>query len=304
VSGVLAVAVAGLIVGHESPRVTSAGSRLQATAVWRLVDFLLEGFVFLLIGQQLVPVIRGLGVYPVRTVVVASALTVGVVLLVRPLWLVVTQSLPRALHTRLGGDPGREDKRLSGREVVIMSWAGTRGVITLAAISTLPLALPGGPFGSRDLLLFCAYLVVLVTLLGQGSTFTAVVRAAGLRASPAADARTRNEARAAAAQAGLARLEQLADEGDCPADILAALREALDRRAERYRRRLDLLESAEDGEVPESPRYDAAVRARRTVIEAQRDELLRWRDAGRLPDAELRVLERELDHEERILPGS
>jgi CPA1 family monovalent cation:H+ antiporter len=304
VSGVLAVAVAGLIVGHETPRVTSAGSRLQAVAVWRLVDFLLEGFVFLLIGQQLVPVMRGLRAYPIETVVAASLLTVGIVLLVRPLWLVVTQSLPQALHTRLGGESAREEKRLSGREVLIMSWAGTRGVITLAAISTLPLAAQGAPFESRDLLLFCAYLVVLVTLLGQGSTFSLVVRATGLRASPAAEAVTRNEARAAAVQAGLIRLDQLAEDDDYPADVLAGLRDILARRAERYRRRLDLLESAEDGEVPESPRYDAAVRARRAVIEAQRDELLRWRDAGRLPDAGLRVLERELDHEERILPGS
>jgi CPA1 family monovalent cation:H+ antiporter len=230
-------------------------------------------------------------------------LTVGVVLLLRPLWLLVTQSLPRALHTRLGGS-GHDDKRLSGREVLIMSWSGTRGVITLAAISTLPLTVRGAPFQARDLLLFCAYLVVLVTLLGQGSTFSLVVRLAGLRASAAAEAVTRNEARAAAVQAGLARLELLAEEHDCPEDILEGLRETLNRRAERYQRRLDLLETAEDGEVPESPRYDAAVRARRSVIEAQRDELLRWRDAGRLPDAGLRVLERELDHEERILPGS
>ena len=64
VSGVLAVVVAGLIIGHDTPRAVSGASRLQTTAVWRLVDFLLEGFVFLLIGQQLPKVVRGLQALP------------------------------------------------------------------------------------------------------------------------------------------------------------------------------------------------------------------------------------------------
>jgi monovalent cation/hydrogen antiporter len=75
VSGVLAVAVAGLMVGHDTPRFTSGASRLQVSAVWRLVDFLLQGFVFLLIGQQIVPVVRGLRAYPAPTV--AAAVAVG-----------------------------------------------------------------------------------------------------------------------------------------------------------------------------------------------------------------------------------
>src|SRR6201995_1607339 len=108
VSGVLAVAVAGLMVGHDTPRFTSGASRLQVSAVWRLVDFLLQGFVFLLIGQQIVPVIRGLRPYPASTITAAVLVTVGVVLLLRPVWLILTQHLPGALHTRLGVQgPGR-----------------------------------------------------------------------------------------------------------------------------------------------------------------------------------------------------
>ena len=113
VSGVLAVAVAGLMVGHDTPRFTSGASRLQVSAVWRLADFLLQGFVFLLIGQQIVPVVRGLRAYPASTVAAAVAVTVGVVLLLRPLWLVLTQHLPRALHTRLGGIPRRASSTAS-----------------------------------------------------------------------------------------------------------------------------------------------------------------------------------------------
>src|SRR5689334_15925615 len=80
VSGVLAVVVAGLIIGHHNPSWASGASRLQTGAVWRLVDFLLEGFVFLLIGQQLPTVISGLKDYTSSTIVIASSITVGVVL--------------------------------------------------------------------------------------------------------------------------------------------------------------------------------------------------------------------------------
>ena len=302
VSGVLAVAVAGLMVGHDTPRYTSGASRLQVSAVWRLADFLLEGFVFLLIGQQIGPVVRGLRAYPASTVAVAVAVTVGVVLLLRPLWLVTTQHLPGALRTRLGSGTRSRSERaqsrpaLSGREIIVLSWAGTRGVISLAAIFTLPLTVDSGrPFPDRDLLLFCTFVVVVVTLVGQGVTFGPIARALGVHADPADAAELRNEARAAATQAALDRLDQLAEDPELPAHELAGLRSTLETRLWRYR------QDEEDPEVSPvgSAGHEAVLDARRAVIDAEREELLRWRDAGRLPETTLRILQRELDHEER-----
>jgi len=304
VSGVLAVVVAGLIIGHDAPRMATGASRLQTSAVWRLVDFLLEGLVFLLIGQQLPAVVRGLGDYRPATIVTAVAVSVLVVLVLRPLWLILTQSLPRSLHTRLGGegsDTGSRwlDRALNAREVAALSWAGTRGVITLAAIFTLP-----KPFPDRDLLLFCAFVVVVVTLIGQGLTFAPLVRRLGLRANEADKVRQRNEARSAAVQAALDRLDeiQLEQHDHLEDHAIETMRRQLRHRLDRYRRRLDLLESADSDEVPSSPQYEAALLVRRAVIDAEREELLRWREAGRLSDQGLRVLERELDHAERLLP--
>jgi Na+/H+ antiporter len=305
VSGVLAVVVTGLIVGHDTPRRASGASRLQTAAVWRLADFLLEGFVFLLIGQQLPAVIRGLRSYPSATILAAGCLTVGIVIFLRPAWLIGTQALPRRLRLRLGArDPG-DQGRLSAPEVAALSWAGTRGVISLAAIFSLPLATDAGrPFPDRDLLIFCTYLVVLVTLLGQGLTFAVLARALGLRADFADQARVRNEARTAAVTAAQRRLDELAgddnEDGDVSDEVIAELRASLERRAARYRQRLDQLED-EDSDAPLPPGYLAAIEARRSVIDAQREELLRWRDAGRLPDASLRVLQHELDLEEDSL---
>ncbi len=305
VSGVLAVAVAGLMIGHNTPRFTSGASRLQATAVWHLADFLIQGFVFLLVGQQIAAVIRGLRAYPASTITTAVIVSLGVVLLLRPLWLILTQSLPHTVHTRRGRVTPRDDDHLTGREVVVLSWAGTRGVISLAAIFTLPLVVSGGaPFPKRDLLLFCTYLVVVVTLVLQGITFAPLARALGVRADPADAVLLRAEARAASVKAGRARLNQIASDGGAPEPALASLRASLDRKTRRYQQLLDRLETTEDDDTgpPASPDYEAAVQARRAVIDAQREELLRWRDAGHLPDSSLRILERELDHEERTLP--
>jgi monovalent cation/hydrogen antiporter len=281
VSGVLAVAVAGLMIGHDTPRFTSGASRLQTSAVWRLADFLLQGFVFLLIGQQIVPVLHGLHAYSPGTIITAVAVSLAATVLLRPVWLVVMTASLRAVPARL-----------TAREIGVLSWAGTRGVISLAAIFTVPLAVSAQqPFPGRDLLLFCTFLVVIVTLVGQGLTFGLVTRLLGVRADPADEASLRWEARAAAVRAGLARLDQLAASAEIGGPALATLRVSLEHGEGLYRRQSPL--AADD---------DAALQARREVIDAQREELLRWRDAGHLPDASLRVLQRELDHEERTLP--
>ncbi|OBB85563.1 Na+/H+ antiporter [Mycobacterium colombiense] len=316
-SGVLAVVVCGLIVGHDSPRLESGATRLQTRAVWRLVNFLLEGLVFLLIGHQLPAILDDLGGYQLSTIVVAVSVTVAVVLVVRPLWLLLTQSLPQPLRTRLGNVSrsdgadaeaarrrDRNSERLSGREVFVLSWAGTRGVVSLAAIFAVPFVTDGhAPFPDRDLLLFCTLVVVLVTLIGQGITFGPLVRALGLRADATDELRLRNRARAAAVQAALDRLDSLdqQDSADVDPRVIDSVRQQLSARLERYRHRLDLLSDAE--ETPTSPGYyEAAVGIRRAAIDAQRDELVRWRDAGMLPDQSLRAIERELDHEEGTLP--
>ncbi|MEV6349974.1 Na+/H+ antiporter [Actinoplanes sp. NPDC051851] len=310
VSGVLAVVVAGLIVGHDTPRYATGASRLQTSAVWRLIDFLLEGLVFLLIGQQMLTVKDDLSQYDTGTIVIALVITLGVVLLFRPLWLVLTQLLPRSLHMRLGGQEDDDENAegtggkprqepLSGKEVTALSWAGTRGVITLAAVYTLP-----ADFPNRELLLFCAFAVVLVTLIPQGLTFAPLVRWLGLKANHTDEARRRNEARSAAVRAALDRLDDIQSEhhDHVEDDAIETMRKQLRIRMDRYRHRLDLLEQVDSHEVPKSPQYEAALMVRQAVIDAEREELLRWRDAGRLDDENLRMLNRELDHEELVLP--
>jgi CPA1 family monovalent cation:H+ antiporter len=146
---------------------------------------------------------------------------------------------------------------------------------------------------------------VLVTLVGQGLTFGPLARALRLRVDQADEARLRNEARVAAAEAAVARLDELEAEqhDDLDDQAIARIRDQLRARQSRYRRRLALLDTSEAGEIPLSPTYEAALRVRRAALDAQRESLLHWRDVGRLPDESLRILERELDHEEGLLPA-
>jgi len=320
-SGVLAVVVCGLIVGHDLPRTESSATRLQTRAVWRLVNFLLEGFVFLLIGQQLPRILHRLSSYPLPTIIAAVGGTLAVVLLVRPLWLLITQILPRPLHSRLGDVAGsypdgsadcapgrfareRMSRRLSLREVVVLSWAGTRGVVSLAAIFTVPLMTETGePFPERDLLLFCTLVVVLVTLIGQGLTFAPVARALGIRAKPADESRLRKLAGIAAIRAAIERLDALEEQSHTTfgRNAIESVRSQLSDQLKTRQLQLDVLEMTDIDDIPDFPDDEALLETRRAAIDAQREELVRWRDAGMLSDQGLRALGRALDHEEGML---
>jgi CPA1 family monovalent cation:H+ antiporter len=284
-SGVLAVVVAGLVLGHAPPGISSGPARLQTRAVWLLLDFLLEGLVFLLIGQQLPTVLRALDNYPTGQLAAAAGVTVAGVLVVRPLWLLLGRRVPEWLR---GG------RGLTGKEVVALSWAGTRGVITLVAAFALPLQAHGAPLPNRDLMLFCAYVVVLVTLVGQGLTFGPLLSALKLPMNAAGERRTRIEARLAAARVAADQLDEICAAEHVPSDIAERVRRVARSQIARQTHNLETLESEEDtdqmtGEV---------ARLRRLYINAQREELQRWRDAGRLSDRGLRELDRELDIED------
>lgn len=283
-SGVLAVVIAGLLLAHQAPAIESGAARLQTRAVWALADFLLEGFVFLLIGEQFKVVIDGIGPYQTSTVAAAVGVTVAVVLVIRPLWLFGTRRLIEGRGTGA-----------STRELIALSWSGTRGVITLAAAFALPLAFP-----SRDLLLLCAYAVVIVTLVGQGLTLSPLLRALGVAAPADDERRTRAAARLAAIDAALRRLEDIGREEKPHSAVVARMGELYrDRRRRAHARLAWVADPPLDGRDEET--VEAFGRLRRALLDAEREELVRWRDGGRITDADFRRLQRELDHEEGML---
>lgn len=317
-SGVLAVVVCGLIVGHDLPRAESGASRLHTRAVWRLVNFLLEGFVFLIIGQQLPHIMKGLDDYSTSTIVGGEyhhrggAVDAAAVVIGQP-------DFAAAVAHPSRGCPGpdeswasdstelslnRNAQRLNAPEVFVLSWAGTRGVVSLAAIFTVPLVTESdAPFPCRDLLLFCTLVVVLVTLIGQGLTFAPLARALGIGAKPADASRLRKLASMAALRAAIDRLDALKAQSPSTIERQAndTVSAQLSAQLKSRQRQLDALEIAETDDTPALPNDEALLIIRRAAIDAQREELVRWRDAGMLPDQGLRTLGRGLDLEEGML---
>ncbi|WP_433240203.1 Na+/H+ antiporter [Streptosporangium sp. CA-135522] len=292
VSGVIAVVIVGLYIGHRMPS-AGFGTRILSDAVWRVVDFFLESVVFVLIGLQLWPIMKALeGADPWKLAGMALAVFAAAVL-ARVVWVVPSIYLPRVLSRKVRD---REPHAPSWQNVVIVSWAGMRGVVSLAAAFALPAGFPG-----RDTLLFLTFVVVIGTLLIQGMSFPALIRR--LKISNEQEIYTDNLAEAAAQQAaaaaGLARLEELVAEG--VADVHEEVVQQLMSRSER--RALTAWERLGGGTGPEGEETPSTVyrRLRREMLAAERVVFVRLRDEGRVDDEVLRRVMQELDFEEATL---
>jgi CPA1 family monovalent cation:H+ antiporter len=204
-SGVLAVVACGLYLSRRSSGFFSPGVRLQAWAVWDALNFILNGLVFVLIGLQLPYVLSGIHGYKLSELMLYGAMFSVLVIALRMVWafpgsFVAYQIRTHLLHQRMfKPTPGG---------VLVVGWTGMRGVVALAAAIALPQTLANGsPFPHRDLIIFLAFVVILVTLVLQGLTLPPLVRLLGL-----ADAPERNleeqDARRQIVEVALAYLEK------------------------------------------------------------------------------------------------
>jgi len=222
-SGVLAVVITGLVVGYRRSVDVSAQVRLNENATWGALRFLLEGIVFGLIGLQFLDIVGALDSSP-SEVVLALVAVLGTVLLVRPIWLfagyLVSHWVP-VMHPRL-----------SARETAVLSWAGMRGVVSLAAAQTLPADTP-----LRPLLLVCAVGVIFATLVVQGLTLPMVIRWVGApRRDPAVAAQARHTAQERATASVLRTIARRVDADDLSEELAERIRELAELRAWRSAR--------------------------------------------------------------------
>lgn len=283
-SGVLAVVVTGLLVGHKAPVLLSARSRVLEQANWATVQFVLENSVFLLIGLQAKTIVDDLAVSDIglgRVSLVAVAV-LGAVIVLRIVWV-----FPVTYASRLVPRVARNDPAPPWRVPALISWAGMRGVVTLAAVFVLP---PDTP--QREVLILVALVVTAGTLLLQGSTLPWLVRRLGM-AGPDRAEDTLAEAALfqRAAREGLAELDRLLT-GDEPPEVVERLR----------RRGLDRADAVWErlGATSETPSAIYA-RLRGRMIDAERTEVLVARDSGEVPDEVLRTVLGALDVEETVL---
>ncbi|MDR2566521.1 MAG: sodium:proton antiporter [Bifidobacteriaceae bacterium] len=176
-SGVLAVVAAGFFIGQAAPRTTVA-TRLHEEPIWASLDLMLESFTFALIGLQLRWVIKDVNDshQSLRAAILLSLSVLLVALAIRPAYIYATEVLVRSkwVRRRRGATPY---KPLTGRELVVTSWAGMRGVVTLAAAAAIPVVADGAPFAERATIQLAAYTVAIGTLLIQGLTLPSLIKA-------------------------------------------------------------------------------------------------------------------------------
>ncbi|MET3983044.1 Na+/H+ antiporter [Streptomyces sp. PvR034] len=285
-SGVTSVVVAGVVMGGSGDRLTSARIRLQLHAVYGTVVFLLESVVFSLIGLSLPGLIRELGdenrLWPLYALALACTLVAVRVLWVYPL---------SALLQRKGG---RDET--DWRVPAVLSWAGTRGVMPLAAALSIPIAAADGtPLAQRPLVLVLTSSVVVVTLVVQGFTLAPVVRLSGIALEPDHTEREEAGARLNLAEAGLRRLDELSGLEAAPEAVLERLRRALQARLDHAQDRLG------DDDGPGESADQVYRQLRRDLIDKEAVELQRLYDDHRISDTTRRRLQRSLDLEEARL---
>jgi CPA1 family monovalent cation:H+ antiporter len=287
-SGIVAVVVTGLLLGHKMPVLMSAASRLQMDAFWRLVSFLLEGLVFLLVGLQLRTVLSGRET-PLGTMVGVTAAVLATLVVTRYVWLYPATYLPRRI-------PGirRRDPDPPIQAPTVIAWAGMRGVVTLAAALALPAAGTGKgqvPY-PRDLFIFIAFAVIVVTLLLFGTTLPVVARLLKVPGDdPTQDFLSEAAVQQAAARAARERLEAKAD--GAPPSVVDRLRQGIEDRTNAAWERLGSAER----ETPSA----AYGRLRQEMIDAEREVFRVARDEGRIAEEVLVRAYRDLDLEESLL---
>ncbi len=294
VSGVLAAVTVGIYMGRLTSVLTSPTTRIQGNAVWEIVQFLLNSALFVLVGLQLPEILDGIGDVETSKLLLDGALIAGTVMAIRLLWVFPFSYLPRLLVGKANRKPAPP-----WRNILIVGWTGMRGAVSLAAALALPLITDAGDaFPERELITFLTFSVILATLLIQGLTLPPLIHFLGVDDSDEALELEELEARRRAAEAALARLEELTGEDWVMDDTAERIRGVFSYRHRRFSARID--DGDGRSEVYEA-RSESFQRLTRELLEAQRSQLIEMRNDGEINDTVLRVLERELDLEDSRL---
>ena len=261
VSGVLAAVTIGVYMGWYTPQLTNVQTRLSGNSFWEILTF---------------------HVNVLRDAVVVAVAVVVIRLIFVPIFTYVPRLLFRSIRER--------DPYPPWQAPVIISWAGFRGAVSLAAALALPTDVPG-----RDLILFLTFAVILVTLVGQGLSLPWLIRLLRLEDDGQAE-REDAKARVRAAEAALERLEELAVEDWVRDDTAERMRGQYRFRTNRFRARYHGID--EDGVEERSAAYQ---RLRRELLDAERRAVVELRNAGTITEAVMQRVQRDIDLEDSRL---
>jgi len=296
-SGVFSVVVCGLYVSRKSSTLFAPGARLQILAVWEALTFIMNGIVFVLIGLQMPFVLAAIrGQFGWGTLLEYGLAFSGLLIVLRLVWMYPASWLAHVIQKKVLGHP---EPWPGAKSIFVIGWTGMRGVLALAAAISLPETMADGrPLESRNLIVFLAFSVILVTLVFQGLTLPPLIRWLGLAKAKGMDAEER-QARRVGLAAAIRQLEQGKDrDGE-------RFEHVYDDLLHRYKHRL----SAVGGEEGDEEEFDAATYGRLKeiaagAVRAERREAIRMRNEGLISDDTLRKLEREMDLQETRYLGA
>src|SRR5580704_14629072 len=294
-SGVIAVIACGMYMSRQSPEYMSPQVRLQMTAVWDALTFVLNGIVFVVIGLQLPYVMGQIGGLSRLVLLEYGVGFSAVIIALRMAWVNGETYIAYAMRRWVQKVKVEEPEP---RGLFVIGWGGMRGVLSLAAAVSLPYTLPGGGmFPQRSMIIYLAFCLIVATLVLQGLTLPWLIRSLGLSASGSINDEEQ-EARRVMLREALVHLgrrrSKNRDQSAMFGELIAS-----------YQRRLDAMpaerEEPAQGLVDQARRSDAILAA----LEVEREALIRLRNEGRIDDEVLRMLQRELDFaESRVHTGS
>jgi Na+/H+ antiporter len=287
VSGVLAVVAAGMVRGRYAPEIVSAEMRIIARSVWKLLTFILNSLIFMLIGITMSDVIEKLSRYSIGELFTLGSVISLVAVGVRFVWVYAVAAVP-------GGwaqSNRPEEPKPNPRELLIVSWCGMRGIVSIAAALSLPVLLPdGSAFPQRELIIFLTFFVIAVTLVVQGLSLPPLIR--GLNVGSNWSLRGEQQrVRSAMSRAALSVLDERMRSEGIPASTVETLRSEL----------LDRINIAAPDGAEHTPRSDLIARLRHEAIQAERRELIRLWRANEISDEVMHHLEELLDYQEAHL---
>jgi monovalent cation/hydrogen antiporter len=292
-SGVIATVACGLYMSWNGPLLISAATRLQGIFFWNFVIYLIEGLLFLLTGFQMRALFEKSKAFPLDDILSATALVAIVIIIARFAWAFPATYLPRILSKRMR----ERDPSPPWQWTFVISFTGVRGAVSLAAALALPLALPGGEaFPYRDLILFVAFGIILITLIGLGLGLPPVVRWLGVaqagRNEHVAEIESEIAARREALGAALASLDAITDDRELSDEVVKLLRA-------RHETRINQLPDSLDPQVDDVTA--AGIDLTRELIGKERKFIHVLLRDGKITDEIRRHIERDLDLEEASL---
>lgn len=298
-SGIMAVVSGGLFMSYRAHEVFQTGStRLNMLGVWTTMIFVMNAFVFVIIGLKLPEIIAGLGEYSVWQAVKYGLLISLITIVLRFLWVYPAAFVPRWLSARVRRDPSP-----GWKGPLVIGWAGMRGVVSLATALSIPMLMTdGAAFPHRNLIIFITFVVILITLVVQGLTLPFIIKLIKLEEID-------NIAREDEQQAGIQlRLDNIAldhahrrHSGELEDnELLAFYKENIKLRLENTRMQLNSVECSEM-QLVEVKKYQHVLME---IYALQRKELFKLRKEKHFSDEEIRKAELQVDLNELKITGA